>query len=149
MYRAFIFFSCLLACTSGQADMRIYKWVNAQGNTHFSQAPPRNKSISPQTFTVKTDKREGLSLKTLIDSAEKIAKSNVERKTANDKLRQEAEEKRLAEEKCVTSKKNLSKLGYGGNRLYKDANGNYSRFSAEEKNQQREKLNAFIDENCR
>ncbi|MEO1889517.1 MAG: DUF4124 domain-containing protein [Cycloclasticus sp.] len=149
MYRAFILFCCSLACTVSLADMRIYKWVDAQGNTHFSQQPPRNKNITPQRIIIKTDYKEGLSLKALIDSANEIAKSNAERKAANDKVRQNADKQRLAQERCETSKKNLAELDYGGNRLYKDADGNYSRFSAKDKTQQREKLNAFINENCR
>lgn len=148
MYRALILCSCLLVWTSVQADMRIYKWIDTQGNTHFSHVAPHNKSISLEILMIKTDGREGLSLKALIDSAEQIAKSNAERKASNDKIRQEVEKQRLVQEQCETRKKNLAELDYGSNRLYKNSEGDYSRLSAEDKRQEREKLSAFINENC-
>ena len=128
----------------------IYQWVDDQGRMQYSQQKPHGKSLEPQKITIKTSRpADNKQLKSIQDSANEIARSNAARKAASDKALQETQEARLAQEKCATSKKNLSDLDYGGNRLYKGADGRYSRFTPEDKKQQREQLNSFINENCR
>ncbi|MFT6217327.1 MAG: hypothetical protein ACJA2Y_000718 [Cycloclasticus pugetii] len=149
MYRALMFCSCLLFAQF--AYSAIYQWVDHQGNTHYSQHPPADKSISTQNITV-TKKPVADAKKnqqSIQDSANEIAKSNAERQAARDKLQQQAEENKRLQESCEASKKSLIELDYGGNRLYKDTEGNYSRFTDEDKNNQREQLNDFINKNCR
>jgi hypothetical protein len=149
MYRALIF--CIFFLSANLAHSAIYQWVDEQGNTHYGQQQPRDKSIASQKIEVRTlqPAENQQPQKSIQDSANEIAKSNAARKTANDAKQQSAEESRQLQTRCETSKKNLAELDYGGNRLYKDAEGNYSRFSAEDKSKQREQLNAFINENCR
>lgn len=149
MYRALIICFCLFFAHSSYAA--IYKWVNEQGNTHYGQRPPRDKNIDVKKVFVKSSgiidsEKDPTSIQ---DSANEIAKSNADHKAANDKIQQQANEKRRLQERCETSKKNLAELDYGGNRLYKDADGNYSRLSPDDKTKKREELNTFINENCR
>jgi len=149
MYRALIFCFCLLFASLAHAA--IYHWVDHQGNTHYDQQPPRDKSIDAQKISVKSNTivDSEQTQQSIQDSADEIAKSNSARKAENNKAQQKADENRRLQERCDISKKNLAELDYGGNRLYKDAEGNYSRLSTEEKNNQREQLNVFINENCR
>jgi len=149
MYRALMFCFCLLSANLTHAA--IYHWVDHQGNSHYAQQPPRDKSINAQKMGVKSNHivDSEQPQQSIQDSANEIAESNAARKAESDKAQQKANETRLLQERCDTSKKNLAELDYGGNRLYKDAEGNYSRLSTEEKNNQREQLNAFINENCR
>jgi hypothetical protein len=148
MYRALIVLISFFTLSIAHAT--IYQWTDQQGQLHYSQTPPPNKSIESKKITIRNSTVTGDKPHPSIqDSANEIAKSNAERKAANEKIQQDARANRAMQERCSTSKKNLAELDYGGNRLYKDADGNYSRFSAEDKNQQREQLNAFINENCR
>ena len=147
MYRSLTVLFYLLFATIGHAA--IYKWADENGNTSYGQAPPRN--IISQEITIKSAPVEttGKPQKSIQDSADEIAKSNAERKASTDKTTQKAQQQRLLQDQCANAKKELSTLGIGGNRLYKDSDGNYSRINEDDKNQQRQKLSAFIHENCR
>ena len=149
MYRALII--CLLLLFANISYAAIYQWIDEHGNTHYGQLAPRDKNIDAKKIFVKPSRvidNEQTSTP-IQDSANEIAKSNADRKAANDKIQQQANEKRRLQERCETSKKNLAELDYGGNRLYKDADGNYSRLSPDDKTKKREELNTFINENCR
>ena len=148
MYRALIFCFCLLF--THLAHTAIYHWVDHQGNTHYGQRPPKDKSITANKVFIKSSGifDDEKTLTPIQDSANKIADSNAERKAANDEAVQQANNKRRLQEQCDATKKNLEELDYGGNRLYKDADGNYSRLSPEDKTKQRQKLDAFLQDNC-
>lgn len=149
MYRTLMFCFCLLFTQF--AHTAIYYWVDHQGQTHYGQQPPLDKSINVQKIAVSTNSSvdPNQQQQSIQDSANKIAESNAERKAARDKLQQQADENRRRNENCDASKKKLAELDYGGNRLYKDAEGNYSRLTDEDRNNQREQLNDFINKNCR
>jgi len=148
MYRALMFCCCLLFAHFAHAT--IYYWVDHQGNTHYGQRPPQDKSLVAKKVFIKSS---GIfdaekTLTPIQDSANAIAASNAERKAANDEALRQANDERRLQEHCDATQKSLEKLDYGGNRLYKDADGNYSRLSYEEKTKQRQKLEAFLQDNC-
>ncbi|MEW4983939.1 MAG: DUF4124 domain-containing protein [Cycloclasticus sp.] len=149
MYRTLMV--CIFLLSSSLTHATIYHWVDEQGTTNYGQTPPKNKSIARQKIVVKSQTvvESQQAQQSIQDSANEISKSNAERKAASDKRQQEVIKQARRQERCETSKENLAQLDYGGNRLYKDAEGNYARFTAEDKNLQREQLNAFINENCR
>jgi len=129
----------------------IYKWVNEQGVTSFTQQPPKNKSISFKKIKVRNTP--------LIDGSEEgksRAKWNSkEAEELNHKKAQEVSRKkqiRAATEElkkhCAVAKQSLANLNLGGNRLYKDSDGNYSRLDEESKNKKRQEISQFLADNC-
>lgn len=149
MYRTLMF--CFFLLFANLAHAAIYHWINHEGHPHYGQRPPSDKSIQVQKIHIKSTVRidDKTAEKTIQESANELAKSNATRQAELESAQQKAIEIKRIQERCDSSKKNLAELDYGGNRLYKDAEGKYSRLSAEEKNKQREQLNAFINENCR
>ncbi|MBL4783716.1 MAG: DUF4124 domain-containing protein [Porticoccaceae bacterium] len=149
MYRTLLLGFCLIVST--QSFATIYKWVDKNGNVSFGQTRPADKSIVTQEISVKstrvvvTEKKQ-VSLKI---SEDELIKANSEREAARDKTLQAKAAKKIAQERCDGAKKALAQLDVGGNRLYKDSEGNYSRLDEEKRSQQRQGLNTFIDKNCR
>jgi len=146
-----IFCICLLAGFSSQAD--IYKWTDQNGNTHFGEKRPFDKSISYKKLSIKAQRvneaeSEGR-LKSIQQSADEIEKSNADRQAAIDKADLSAETKKRSHAECDNVRKSLSSLDFGGNRLYKDSDGNYSRMNEDDRNIKREQFNQFLNENCR
>ena len=148
MYRALMFCFCLLFASL--AHTTIYYWVDHQSNTHYSQRPPQDKSLAAKKIFIKPSGTidSNKPLTSIQDSANEIAKSNAERKAANDKILQQSTDHKRLQEQCEATQKSLEELDYAGNRLYKDSDGNYSRLSSEEKATQRQKLNDFLKDNC-
>jgi len=129
---------------------KIYHWTDQQGAQHFSQTPPRDKSILSEKIHIKKHRHEAQQAKeSLQESANAIAKSNAERKAANDEIKQQIKHQRLMANNCQQAKQSLSALTLSGNRKYKDASGNYQRLDEKAKNKQRKRLNTLIKENCR
>jgi len=127
----------------------IYHWTTHEGVQKYSQSPPRDKSISSEKIYIKKHFNDSdVPNTSLQQSADAIAKSNAERKIASDKLDQELVQQRLMNDICHRAKQSLAALELSGNRLYKDASGDYLRLDEEAKNKQRQKLNKQIEENC-
>ena len=141
-------FVMFLLCSSSSLAV-IYHWTNQQGVQQYSQAPPRDKSISSEKIYIKKHFNDTeLPVISLQQSADAIAKSNADRKIASDKFDQQLIQRRLMDNVCHRAKLSLAALELSGNRLYKDASGSYLRLDEEAKNIQRQKLNKQIEENC-
>ncbi len=149
MSRAFIFCSCLIISTL--ANAAIYKWVDHQGRVNYSQIPPQKQSITSKTVIIKIQKNnpDQVPPKSIIDSAKEIAESNAKREAFNNDKILAAKKKKQLNKKCASSRANLAKLESGSNRLYKNPQGEYSRFTAEDKESRRQKIMSFINKNCR
>lgn len=137
----------LLAITNSQAD--IYKWNDEHGTRQYTQSPPRDKSIYIEKIKYKKylSKSETPSHSTQ-DEADEIGRSNAKRQAATDKAVHQNQQQQLARDSCQRAKQSLAALDFGGNRLYKDAEGNYHRFNTEEKKHKREQLKEVILNNC-
>ncbi|MBQ0725638.1 MAG: DUF4124 domain-containing protein [Cycloclasticus sp.] len=147
MFRCLIF--CFIFFLSSNALAAIYKWTDDQGNTSYGQTPPRDKSLKLEKLNTKRSPSVPVDrLKSLQDSANEIAKSNAERAAANNKAAELVREKQRIAKECSQAKQALAALDLGGNRLYKDSEGNYSRLTQEDKSQQRQSLSLAIEETC-
>jgi len=151
MYRCIFFCICLFVGFSSQAD--IYKWTDQNGNTHFGEKRPFDKSISYKKLSIKAQRvnedANEKQLTSIQQSADELEKSNADRQAEINNAELAAETEKHSQQECDNVKKSLAMLDFGGNRLYKDSEGNYSRLSEDDKNNQREKFNQFLDENCR
>lgn len=148
MFRCLIF--SFIFFFSSNTLAAIYKWTDEQGITSYGQTPPRDKSIKLEKLNTKRSPPVSVDrLKSLQDNANEIAKSNAERAAANNKAAELAREKQRIAEECSKAKQALAALDFGGNRLYKDSEGNYSRLTEETKTQQRQNLSLAIEETCR
>lgn len=149
MCRTMLF--CFFLLFANLTHAAIYHWYDHEGHPHYGQRPPSDKSIQVQKIHIKSTVRvnDNTTEKTVQDSADELAKSNATRQAELESARQKALEAHRMQERCDISRENLDRLDYGGNRLFRDADGSYSRLNPEEKNERRKQLEAFINENCR
>lgn len=86
MYRFLIF--CIILFFNGLGHAAIYHWIDEQGGTHYSQRPPRDKTIISQKIVFKSMATafDQQPQPTIQDSANEIAKSNAERQAAHEKF---------------------------------------------------------------
>jgi len=139
----------LIFCSPNYAA--IYKWVNQQEVTSFTQQRPKNKSISFEKINVAPMPLIG-DVDEVKSSTEKNAKKTDElsikkTKEASPKEQTKAD-REVLKRRCATAKQSLINLNRGGNRIYKDANGNYLRLDEESKNQKRREISQFLTDNC-
>jgi len=141
----------LVFCSPNYAA--IYKWVNEQGFTSFTQQPPKNKSIPFKKIKVKTtppiDGYDEETIRAKMD-AQKTKSEELSLKQAQKDAKQKQVKAGSEELKkhCAIAKKSLANLNQGGNRLYKDADGSYLRLDEESKDQKRQEITQFLTDNC-
>lgn len=141
-----LLFSLILIFTTSASYSAIYEWTNKQGNTAYTQTPPGDKNIDSKKIEIKA---QGINKN--VRSYQAPAEMTTEAPTetlSEEKSKQIAEGKKLLLEQCSNAKKALESLDLGGNRLYKDNEGNYLRLTEKDKKQRRDNLSSFITEHC-
>ena len=149
MFRFLIICMCFLLAIPSLAT--IYEWTDLKGVTSFGQIRPTHKGIPSRAVTVTPPKRsnpDSPPSPSAQESADSISDSNLKRQATRDKATQAQEAITLIQQQCANAKKNLAQTKLGGNRLYKDSSGQYSRLTDEERRLKQQTLTDFIQQNC-
>jgi len=139
----------LIFCSPNYAA--IYKWTNEQEVTSFTQQRPKNKSISFEKLKVRpipfigNDDEDNSSTESNAKKADELGIKKAEEASPHKQTKADREE---LKRRCAIAKQSLINLSRGGNRLYKDANGEYLRLDEESKNQKRREISQFLTDNC-
>ncbi len=144
LIRPLIFVTSFLFCINSYAEM--YKWVDEEGNTHYTQSPP------PSDITVETIKpppkvdTEGAS-KTL-DQQKKKANDLREKRITTAEEKQKAEEEAAEKEKkCQQAKARLA--SYQRPRVnLNNPDGTVRVISEDERQAEIKKSNEYIEKAC-
>jgi len=141
----FLFITLVLVNTA-YAD--VYKWVDDEGNTNYSQQAPKDQQVelikappppalSPEIAQQQVDE--------LIEQQNSLTQAKQEQRQLD---KQAASDKQQREDYCKTSRQNLQQLKNSPGRRMVDAEGNVTRPSEEERQQKIAKLQQDIQENC-
>jgi len=139
----------LIFCSPNYAA--IYKWTNKQEVTSFTQQRPKNKSISFEKLNVRPipfigNADEGNSRTE--DNTQKTDELSIKQAKEVVPQKQTKADREELKRRCAIAKQSLVNLSRGGNRLYKDANGEHLRLDEESKNQKRREISQFLADNC-
>ncbi len=129
---------------------RIYKWVDANGDVHYSeQAPPESKAreLKVQSRPADTAELDRLKEKAGLTPPKEGAKTPEEAlaPTAADK----AADAKQRQKNCQIARKNLEVLGTSRRVATKDEKGNYVRLDDNQRQAQMEQARKQIEENCK
>ncbi len=115
-----LFFVMTLAITPliSQAG-KVYKWVDENGNSQFSQFPPEDQQQSEQV-NIKTQKSisSSQSKEKLESMRQKLLESSVDRNTEDEEEKQDKENEKIRAQNCDKAKQHLRDLESNG-RIYK------------------------------
>jgi len=134
-----------LAALPLAALAQTYKWKDARGQVHFTQVPPRTGTyevITPAATATSSPNQEALN-----ESLEKARKAEPEQQKAAEKV---AAQQAQRQEKC---KQALERIAYMDARTprrlgVKDEQGNTSRMTQEDFDQQRAAWQQQASQNC-
>lgn len=137
----------ILAFTS-HAYAQVYKWVDENGQTHFSQHPPEK----IEAEVIKTAPAP----KVDVEKAQHEIDALIKQQAENDKLEQQqreeqqkqAEEMALKAKNCKTARHNLKLYQNSPGRRMTDADGNVTRPSEEDRQEMIQKLKEAVNEFC-
>lgn len=133
---------------TGQSYAVVYKWVDEQGQTHFSQMPPEQAEVEVIKTTPAPSVDTGKAQQEIDDLIKQQAK--------NDKIKQEqlkeqqlkAEQAKIKAENCTKAQQNLTTYQNNPGRRMTDAEGNVTRPSEEDRQETINKLKQSVSEFC-
>lgn len=144
---SFIFASLLLAVGTSSVLAGMYKWVDEQGVTHYSQNPPpggKAQAIKPPPTPADSE--------TAVKRLEAQRQEAQKRREAGQRDAREsqknAESQAIREESCRLAQKNLGTLEAHSRVAVQDADGNMKRLSEEERQAQLAEAKKQVEEYC-
>lgn len=147
MRRMMITSSLLLAMSATAMASQVYKWVDAQGVTHFSAQPPQgqdatsvNTAAPPPKPAVAEDKKAAPTFESIADPEQ----AAIDEKVKQDIAAKEVERKKY----CADVRTNLSQLE-NNPRVRTEVDGEVRRLSEEERQSRISEAQKAIAENCK
>ena len=138
--------SLLLLLSSSVLAAPIYKWVDAQGVTHFGSEPPANQSvesINKQTFQPKLPEKTAAQTAAEEEQASTKTQAEIDREVRKQIAKEEAALKKY----CSDIRYNLAQLE-NNPRVLAEVDGKPTRLSEEERQSRITEIKKAISERC-
>ena len=142
MRRMIITSSLLLAMSATAMASQVYKWVDAQGVTHFGAQPPQGQQVETVNTVTAPAKSTTMPAPVVEDETE-VDQQSIDRKVKRQVAEQEAERKRY----CETMRTNLAQL-QNNPRVRVEEKGETRRITEEERQAKIAETRSKIAENC-
>jgi len=128
----------------GAADARMYRWVDENGTTVYSQSPPASGEaaevkVNTSTSTPRQEPATGRSTQSPESTKKPAAGPSKAEIAASNKIKSD---------NCTAARHNVNLYTNLGNRLVKTPDGLYKRLTEEERQQRIEQSQAQITEFC-
>lgn len=126
----------------------IYKWIDENGQVHYTQTPPPNtpaeqmKGAPPPADDPEAVRGD---LQRQLDA---LDEQRAQRDEAFAEQKQKEETARIKKQNCETARKNLAKLRRGGNNAYMTPEGEVVRLTDDERARRIEDAKQGIKDNC-
>lgn len=146
MRRMIITSSLLLAMSATAMASQVYKWVDAQGVTHFSAQPPQGQEATSINTAVPASKPAASEAPKPAPTFESIAdpeQAAIDEKVKQDVAAKEAERKKY----CEDVRTNLAQL-QNNPRLRMEVDGEVRRLSEDERQARISETQKSIADNC-
>jgi uncharacterized protein DUF4124 len=144
----------LLLLSSTCAFAAITKWVDSDGEVHYSDEPPppdaQQKTLRSDEDTQASQNASGVAApKTIAESEADLKKAQIAKKEAADKAAQQQAIKAAEQTNCANAQQNLKTLQDGTRIRIVDANGQPSYLDDNERQQRVEKAQNDINTYCK
>lgn len=147
MRRMMITSSLLLAMSATAMASQVYKWVDAQGVTHFGAQPPQGQQATSVNTATPPPKPAPAEAPKAAPTFESIA--DPEQAAIDEKVKQEVAAKEVERKKyCEDVRTNLSQLE-NNPRVRMEVEGEVRRLSEEERQKRIAEAQKAIAENCK
>lgn len=145
--RATILFALLLLTTSSLAQ--VYKWVDEDGQIHFSQFPPNEVKEAEQVdINVGTSASAEEAKKRLQEQREKLLKDSIERGLSEEEKLRAMAEAEDQQKKCDQARKQLTTLQTGGRVFTTNEAGEREYLDDQKRQDMIKKTQARVTEAC-
>ncbi|SDI11179.1 protein of unknown function [Pseudomonas benzenivorans] len=144
MRRMILTSSLLLALSAPVAASQVYKWVDAQGVTHFGAQPPQGQQATSINTAAPPSKPAEPNAAATFDNEADSEQEAIDRKVKQQVATQEAERKKY----CESVRTNLAQLE-NNPRVRIEVDGEVRRLNEEERQQRIGEAKKAIADNCK
>ncbi|MDM8350852.1 DUF4124 domain-containing protein [Pseudomonas sp. sp1636] len=144
MRRMILTSSLLLALSASAMASQVYKWVDAQGGTHFGAQPPQGQQATTINTAAPPPKTGGSVATPTFESMADPEQAAIDEKVKQEVAIQEAERKKY----CQTVRTNLAQLE-NNPRVRLEVDGEVRRLNEEERQQRIDEAKQAIAKNCK
>ena len=95
-----------LSLMTAYAD-QVYRWVDAQGNVHYSQTPPASSAVKPQVVDMEPPPPDPTSLQQQQNLVKSMNAAATAQQQAAAEAQQEAQQKAQQQQACAAARKQL------------------------------------------
>lgn len=147
----FLLILLMLGCPNAFAG--ISKWVDAQGQVHYSDQPPppetQAKTLRTTSEAADSAQSNVNAVKTIAEREAEIKRDALAKQAAADKAAKKQAAADTLKANCATAHENLRTLQSGVRLLEVDANGERSYIDDKQRQQRIEKIQQDISNNCK
>lgn len=144
MRRMILTSSLLLALSASAMASQVYKWVDAQGVTHFGAQPPQGQQATTINTAAPPPKAAEPAAAPTVESIADPEQAAIDEKVKQQIATQEAERRKY----CQTVRTNLAQLE-NNPRVRVEVDGEVRRLNEEERQQRISEAKQAIGENCK
>ena len=137
----------LMVTATAQAE--IYRWVDENGVTVYSEMPPPDGEADRVKTAPAPSETPEETQQQLEADMQKLEDYREDKELAAERKQKEELSKQIDEENCRNAKDNLDKLIAASQRLLQMPDGNYVRLTEEQRQQRMEDARKNIDEYCK
>jgi type IV secretory pathway VirB10-like protein len=142
-----LLFTALCLFAASLAAGKMYRWVDADGVTHYTQSPPPKGEATeirkppPPAISPEEAQRQ------LAERQQRLEDAREDRELAKKKDQETTETQQLQDKNCQAARNNLTRLEGSPRSRWKGEDGEYQRYSEEERQakiqEAREQIKAF------
>ena len=147
------FLLILLMLASTNTFAAISKWVDDQGQVHYSDRPPppgtQPKTLREDSNVQDTESSSPSDAKTVAEREADLKKEKADKQSEADKAAQKKAAEDARKASCDSARENLRALQSGLRVMTVDANGEKSYMDDKERQQRIDKANQTISDNCK
>jgi Domain of unknown function (DUF4124) len=137
----------VLSWISAQAD-QVYRWVDAQGNVHYSQTPPPSASTKARLVDVEPAPVDATSVKQQQQLVKSMDAANAEQQKAAAAAQQQAQEKVRKQQACEAARKQLQEYMQAHKVITNGNSANPTYYTGEDLVKFRQQAQQQVDKVC-
>jgi len=128
------------------AGATMFKWSDANGKTQYGQFPPAG--VEATRIKSKAPPQSAPARKPLDQQMKELDKQLEDQAEAESEAAAKQQNAEIRKQNCANAHKNITQLGYGGNRLAQMPDGSYQRLTEKDKQKMIKKNEDAIKEFC-
>ncbi len=138
------------ALATSHAFGQVYKWVDAQGVTHYDATPPAGSSNKVQTLPISTQSAAGGADDKSWQEKDNEFRARYDKRKSDEAKEDEKKKKELAQRQsaCIKARTRLQVYQQAGRIYHTDQDGNRTFLSDSEKDQEQARIQAIVASSC-